>query len=147
MNSPSGCITALFAVVLLVVLAAACVGTVYLFQADSVSAAITDIAGSISSALEQIGKAVLYFSIGGMGALLLVGLGYSIKNAGPGIDSAGEGIAKAAIGTAVAKAIEEGKAAELPPVWEIFAPPAYRAELPEARVYESQYLLEKPNDG
>ena len=138
MNSPSGCIVAFFCIILLIVLAASCVGTIYLFQSEEVGGAISDIGNSTSVAISQGGKAILYVGIGIMGALILVGLGFSIKNAGPGLEAAGEGIAKAEIGRAVAGAIEEGRS--IPPVWMIFE----RPRLQEPAQYESEYkLLEK----
>ena len=126
MNSPSGCITTLFAVVLIVVLTVGCIGAVYLFQSDAVSTIITNIGDSVSIMLSQIGKAILYIGIGVMGVGLLVGLGLSIRQAGPGINDIGEGIAKARLGNSVAKAIDEGRTANLPPVWRILE----RTELP-----------------
>jgi len=123
---------------MLIVLAASCVGTIYLFQSEEVGGAITGISNSVSVAIGQGGKAIFYVGIGIMGALLLVGLGFAIKNAGPGIEAAGEGVAKAAIGQAVAGAIEEGRADCLPPVWTIFEQPRLQKPVPQ---YESEYKL------
>jgi len=142
MNSPSGCITALFVIVLLVVLAVSCVGAIYLFQANAVSGAITDISGAISTGLGHVGQAILYIGIGVMGLVLLVGLGLGVERAGPGIRDAGEGIAKAAIGQAIARAIEAGRT-DLPPVWTIFGQP----QLKEPAPHETGYRLLESEGG
>jgi hypothetical protein len=136
MDNPSGCIVMFFCAVMLVVLAMSCVGTVYLFKSEEVGGAIADIGNSVSIVLRQGGKAVLYIGGGIMGCLLLVGFGVGIKNAGPGLNAAGEGIAKAEIGHSVAKAIDEGRASNLPPVWAILG----HSRLQEPQ-YESEYKL------
>jgi hypothetical protein len=138
MNNPSGCITVLFAIVLLVILAMSCVGTIYLFQADAVDGAISGVGNAISAGLGHVGQAILYIGIGVMGLALLVGLGLAIERAGPSVRDAGEGIAKAAIGQAVAGAIETGRMENLPPVWTIFGQSQLREPAPH---HETEYRL------
>ena len=140
MNNPSGCATIFGIIILTILLAVMCAGTFYLFQSDEVGGAISDVGESISGAVSQLGMAVLYIGIGVMGLLLLVGLGLGIERAGKGSEPAGVGIAKARLAEAAAKAIEEGRAEGLPPVWTVLLE---QPVLQEPAYHESEFKVLK----